>query len=181
MSHASACVHNDYANIITLCTVCAEGLCDWSCLYVLCMHVIIYIMSQNIARLVSSQSKISRRLSAHSIFFTLRHCECDSRLPFHPRLSAAPVSLLLLVSQLGSCGSGGWGGTVILACHASLLCMNIYSSTRQLTQPRQRVQCRTPATAVHAVYCYTYIILQLQYSESACSVHTCVLWNSIVI
>ena len=55
--------------LITLCTVCAEGLCDWSplCIIIMCINYVYnYNMSQNIDHLASCWSKNL----AHAAFFS---------------------------------------------------------------------------------------------------------------
>ena len=91
------------AALITLCAVCTEELCNWSCLFV-CMWIC--HNSQNITHLASSWLKKSPEKCSGCSPYALRHCECDSWLLVHSRLSATPVSLLMLLCPLRVAGPG---------------------------------------------------------------------------
>ena len=82
--------------IITLCTVCAEGLCNWSRLYV---YVTKYCPFGGIFLI---KKLLERRLWCFP--FTLRNREYDGWLLVHSRSSTTLVSLLMLVCPLGVMG-----------------------------------------------------------------------------
>ena len=107
------------------------------------------IILQNIGRLASSQQKKPGKC-LRRFPFVLRHCECDGRLPIHPRSSTTctPVSLLVLVCPLGVAGL--WVARCGYSRMPHLIIMhNIYSSVRLLrldskcSAERQQLQCST--------------------------------------
>ena len=78
-------------------------LCDW---LLLCMIIFVYMhVSQNISCFVSCQSKNVQE-STHAAFLLYLCCECDGQLPVHSKLSASPISLLMLVCPHKVAGFG---------------------------------------------------------------------------
>ena len=149
-------------DFITLCALCATGIWDrlcWCVLYIDNLCVCVYVAKYCLFGVFS----IKKFPEKHSwcFPFVLRCCECYGRLPVHSRLSATPVFCVYLCTPLGSRGSGSLGmlwGVVIYSCLSRLIIMHsnyiMQLRDREITQARQDVQCRMPATAMHCTLLY---------------------------